>query len=170
MIKPGYVAEMAAYARWQNDIMYGLCDALGHEERQKDRGMFFGSIHRTLDHICSVNRSILTFLEGALPARASPDLMIWPDWEELKTVRLKQDDILWKGGQDWSEAWLEEDVALHNPTRDDPPMPPRWVMVVQIFNHQTHHRSQVTSALHRMGIQYGATDIPWRPGAGYFAG
>ncbi|MEL7526835.1 MAG: DinB family protein [Pseudomonadota bacterium] len=43
-------------------------------------------------------------------------------------------------------------------------------MMVQLFNHQTHHRSQVTSALHSMGIEFGTTDIPWRPGAGYLAG
>ncbi|MGD1883431.1 MAG: DinB family protein [Paracoccaceae bacterium] len=43
-------------------------------------------------------------------------------------------------------------------------------MIVQLFNHQTHHRSQVTFALHALGVNYGPTDIPWRPGAGFFAG
>ena len=81
-----------------------------------------------------------------------------------------QDDQLAAGGRDWTEGWLAEDVAIQNPRFDDPPVFPRWVMVVQLFNHQTHHRSQVTSALHAMGIDYGNTDIPWRPGAGYFAG
>ena len=85
-------------------------------------------------------------------------------------ARVMQDEILSAGGRDWTEAWLAEEIVMKSPRFDDPPSFPRWVMVVQIFNHQTHHRSQVTSALHTMGIDYGSTDIPWRPGAGYFAG
>jgi uncharacterized damage-inducible protein DinB len=32
-----------------------------------------------------------------------------------------------------------------------------------MFNHETHHRSQVTSALTQMGIDYGNTDLPYNP-------
>lgn len=170
MITPAYVAEMAAYARWQNDNVYRICDEIGQEERQRDRGLFFGSIHRTLDHICLVNQSILTFIDGTMPEPTPLDQVVWSDWEALKATRLLQDDTLLAGGQNWTEAWLAENVVMQSPRVDGPPPLPRWVMVVQIFNHQTHHRSQVTSALHAMGIDYGATDIPWRPGAGYFAG
>ncbi len=170
MITPGYVAEMAAYARWQNDNVYRICDEIGQEERQRNRGLFFGSIHHTLDHICLVNRLILALLDGDRPARTPFDQMAWPDWDDLKATRLMQDEILSAGGRDWTEAWLAENMLMRSPRFDDPPTFPRWVMVVQLFNHQTHHRSQVTTALHGMGVDYGATDIPWRPGAGYFAG
>lgn len=170
MITPIYVAEMAAYSRWQNDNVYRVCDEIGPEERERDRGLFFGSIHNTLDHICSVNRSILTFIDGTMPERTPPGQVVWHDWDALKTTRLKQDEILIAGGRDWTESWLAEEIVMLNPRFDDPPTFSRWVMVVQVFNHQTHHRSQVTSALHAMGIDYGVTDIPWRPGAGFFAG
>lgn len=132
--------------------------------------MFFGSIHNTLDHICVVNRSILTFLNGALPDRRPFGHVEWPDWDELKSIRLAQDDHLSVGAREWTEAWLAENTIKRDPQGEDAPAVPRWVMVAQLFNHQTHHRSQVTSALHQMGIDYGATDIPWRPGAGFFAG
>ena len=170
MITPAYVSEMADYSRWQNDTTYRLCDEIGQVERERDRGLFFGSIHHTLNHICLVNRSILTYLDGIMPERIPLDQMVWPDWEELKTIREMQDDTLSAGGREWTEAWLAEEIVMRSPRLDDPPTFPRWVMVVQLFNHQTHHRSQVTGAFHAMGIDYGATDIPWRPGAGYFAG
>ena len=170
MITPAYVAEMAAYARWQNDTIYRICDEMGEDERQRDRGMFFGSLHHTLDHICLVNRSILSYLDGVMSERVPFDQIVWPDWEALKATRLMQDDALAAGGRDWTEAWLAEEIVMQSPRFDDPPAFARWVMVVQLFNHQTHYRSQVTSALHAMGIDYGATDIPWRPGAGFFAG
>ena len=104
-----------------------------------------------------------------MPARIPLGQMVWPDWDELKATRLMQDDILSAGGRDWTEAWLAEEIVMQSPRLDDPPTFPRWVMVAQLYNYQTHHRSQVTGALHAMGIDYGATHIPWRPGAGYFA-
>ena len=143
MITPDYVAEMAAYSRWQNDNVYRICDEIGHSERQRDRGLFFRSIHHTLDHICLVNRSILTFLDGAMPARTPFDQVVWSDWDDLKSTRLMQDEALLAGGRDWTEPWLAEQIAMKSPRFDDPPTVPRWVMVVQLFNHQTHHRSQV---------------------------
>jgi uncharacterized damage-inducible protein DinB len=156
--------------RWQNDNVYECCEEIGPEARNLDRGMFFGSIHNTLDHICVVNQSILTFLNGSLPERDLPVLAIWPDWEDLKSARLQQDDLLSKGSREWTEDWLAGKTTKRDPQGNSFPAIPRWLMVVQLFNHQTHHRSQVTSAQHMMGIKYGATDIPWRPRAGFFAG
>lgn len=79
-----YTGEMASYARWQNENIYQCCDEIGREERERDRGIFFGSIHNTLDYICAVNRSILTFLKGMLPDRNPPGNAEWIDWDELK--------------------------------------------------------------------------------------
>jgi len=39
----------------------------------------------------------------------------------------------------------------------------RGFMMVQLFNHQTHHRSQVTCELHKLGLEYGCTDMPYNP-------
>lgn len=169
MISNEYLEEMARYARWQNDGVYQRCDEIGQQERTRELGMFFGSIHNTLDHICVVNRTILTFLDGVLPERTPRGKTVWPDWDELRAIRLEQDDVLSAGAREWTEAWLAGKTTKRDPQGDDLPAIPRWVMVVQLFNHQTHHRSQVTSALHSLGVDYGSTDIPWRPGAGYFA-
>lgn len=170
MITNNYIKEMASYSRWQNDSVFKCCDDIGSEERTRDRGMFFGSIHNTLDHICVVNRSILTFLNGTLPERNPPGGVVWPDWEQLKCVRTEQDDLLAKGAREWTEDWLSSGTAMIDQPSNGVPSIPRWVMLVQLFNHQTHHRSQVTVALHSLGLDYGSTDIPWRPGAGFFAG
>jgi uncharacterized damage-inducible protein DinB len=32
-----------------------------------------------------------------------------------------------------------------------------------MFNHQTHHRGQLTTLLMQMGVDPGETDIPWSP-------
>ena len=51
MIGVDYVRRMARYNRWQNENLYGAADGLTDEERHRDRGAFFGSIHRTMCHL-----------------------------------------------------------------------------------------------------------------------
>ncbi|PZR72725.1 MAG: hypothetical protein DI537_47275 [Stutzerimonas stutzeri] len=40
---------------------------------------------------------------------------------------------------------------------------PARVLLVRMFNHQTHHRGQLTTLLNQMGVDPGVTDIPWLP-------
>ena len=35
--------------------------------------------------------------------------------------------------------------------------------IVHFFNHQTHHRGQLTTLLSQLGIDPGVTDFPWMP-------
>jgi uncharacterized damage-inducible protein DinB len=39
----------------------------------------------------------------------------------------------------------------------------KWVLVTHLFNHQTHHRGQVTTLLSQRGIDVGSTDLPFMP-------
>ena len=40
---------------------------------------------------------------------------------------------------------------------------PRWVQVVQMFNHQTHHRGQIRAMLTAAGIDVSPPDVPVLP-------
>ena len=40
----------------------------------------------------------------------------------------------------------------------------RWLLVAHLFNHQTHHRGQVTTLLTQQGHDMGSTDLPFMPG------
>ena len=42
---------LARYNRWFNARLYDACEKLGDDERKRDRGAFFGSIHHTLTHL-----------------------------------------------------------------------------------------------------------------------
>jgi len=39
-----------------------------------------------------------------------------------------------------------------------------WVLVAHLFNHQAHHRGQLTTLLSQMGHDPGVTDLPFMPG------
>ena len=38
-----------------------------------------------------------------------------------------------------------------------------WIAVTHFFNHQTHHRGQLTTLLMQRGIDPGVTDLIWLP-------
>lgn len=38
-----------------------------------------------------------------------------------------------------------------------------WLAVTHFFNHQTHHRGQLTVLLSQCGKDYGVTDLIWLP-------
>ena len=51
MIDRAYVQRMARYNRWQNENLYGVADGLSDDERRRERGAWFGSIHKTFNHL-----------------------------------------------------------------------------------------------------------------------
>jgi uncharacterized damage-inducible protein DinB len=36
-----------------------------------------------------------------------------------------------------------------------------WLLTVHMFNHETHHRGQLTTVLNEMGYDCGVTDLPF---------
>lgn len=155
--------EMARYNQWQNSQMITICDGLGDDDLNDDRGLFFGSILGTLDHILYVDRVLIDiFSEGKLPSFA-PATRLSSDYAAYKSLRHTEDQRIAEICIHAAEGWFEETVTLENKALKKSRTLPRWFHAAQMFNHQTHHRSQVTSALHRMGIDYGNTDMPYNP-------
>ena len=64
MITPSLVRTLSDYNQWQNVSLYTAADSLSVEERQKDRGAFWGSIEATLNHILWGDRLWLSRLGG----------------------------------------------------------------------------------------------------------
>ncbi len=156
---------MAQYNRWMNGRLYAVCAEIPDAERKRDRGAFFKSIHGTFNHLLLGDRLWLgRFLDR--PFRAdSLDQELYADFDELRAERERTDkDIL-----DFSDSLDEEALArdfrvttIVNP--GDHVFPFRHVLL-QFFNHQTHHRGQVTTLIKQAGYEPGVTDLMWLPGA-----
>ncbi len=89
MIDTAYVRRMARYNRWQNQNLYGVADTLPDDERRRERGSFFGSIHKTLSHLLWADRVWMSrFGEGQkLEVGIPQSVSLYPDWEPLKRER-----------------------------------------------------------------------------------
>lgn len=156
--------ELSRYNRWQNEKLYEACAKLGDDVLERDLELFFGSIVATLDHILLVDHAIVDFLKsGEPPSGFEPLRRLHDDFASLRAAREAFDRDLEALFVDAPEGWLAEIIGFESEVVGGERRFPRAFMATQLFNHQTHHRSQVTSALHRLGVDYGNTDMPWNP-------
>jgi uncharacterized damage-inducible protein DinB len=148
---------MAAYNRQINQQFYAACAELGAVELKQDRGVFFTSILGTLNHLLRVDRLWLGgFTENSV-AFNSLDEELYGDFAELRGERERTDaDIL-----AWADTLTLE--QLEAPFNEHLAFP-TWLTVTHFFNHQTHHRGQLSALLGQCGLDYGVTDIPWVDG------
>ena len=89
MINRAYVQRMARYNRWQNENLYGVADRLTAEERQRERGAFFGSIHKTLSHLLWGDQIWMSRFAAAPKPQGSiaQSVALYAEWEGLKSKR-----------------------------------------------------------------------------------
>lgn len=171
MSSKSWAREMVLYNKWQNDTLFGHCAALAEEVRRQDRGMFFGNIHHTLDHILMVDERLLhCVIDGAWPTVAfAPEKLVRDDFATLSADRQAFDRDLLTAIESWADNWLEENVEVRFGRGESARTRtvPRMLFAMQLFNHATHHRAQVTAELHKLGIDYGNTDLPYNPYSQY---
>ena len=165
MIDRAYVQRMARYNRWQNENLYGVADRLSAAERCLERGAFFGSIHKTLNHLLWGDRSWMSrFTEMPKPQGGTRDsVSLYPDWGELKAARAEFDRTFIDWADTIDPSWLAADQTYYSNAIERELTKPRWVLVTHLFNHQTHHRGQVHCMLTQAGGKPSDTDLPFMP-------
>jgi uncharacterized damage-inducible protein DinB len=165
MMSSEWLHASARYNRWMNDKLYGLAAKLDDEARKRDTGAFFKSIHGTFNHLLLADRVWLARFNGvAVPPDCmgpggirSLDQELYADFEDLRRERAHTDEAL--------SAWVSE----LTPERLAAPFvynrfgqkheSPLWWAVAHLFNHQTHHRGQITALLMQQGCDPGVTDL-----------
>jgi uncharacterized damage-inducible protein DinB len=163
MIDAQYARTLARYNRWMNERLYALCDAIPDEERRRDRGAFFRSIHGTLDHLVYSDLAFLSRFTGDPPEVPPLGVELHASWSELSAVRTKLDARLDAWASGLADAWLAAPFTFTSRVDGVTRTLPAWVLVVHLFNHQTHHRGQLTTLLSQMGRDPGITDLSFMP-------
>jgi uncharacterized damage-inducible protein DinB len=164
MIGVDYMKTMAAYNRWMNERLYACCATLPDALRKRDAGAFFKSIHGTLNHLLLADRLWLGRFTGRPFAVSSLDQELYADFAELRRERALTDDAIddWVSGL--SQARLDDPFSYTTLTSGQPRRHPLGLLAVHFFNHQAHHRGQLTTLLKQHDVDPGVTDLPWMPG------
>jgi len=168
MITPEYCLLMARYNRWQNAELLKSLESMTDADLREDRGAFFGSIFRTVNHLLWGDTLWISRFDGG-EGPAQTDLTKTNTTDGAKTLaewsmeRFRTDArfVTWAkgvkhldltGDLTWFSGSIQSDVSK-----------PRAVCVAQMFNHQTHHRGQVHAMLGAAGAPMYTTDIPFMP-------
>lgn len=164
MYQGNHYQLMAQYNRWMNQKIYAVCAEIPDEKRKADLGAFFKSIHGTLNHLLWGDTIWMSRFTGQPITLGKAGEEIYADFATLRAEREKLDLVIndWAAHlhADWLSAPFEFTSVQDKKTR----RAPAFVFVTQIFNHQTHHRGQITTLIQQLGYAPGVTDVPWVPG------
>ena len=162
---------MAQYNTWANDRLYALAASLTEEERQRNLGAFFQSVHGTLNHLLVGDRAWLGRFSTSTPHRFqtlqtakrlvdySLRQILYADFAELRQERAETDEAIAAWMQELEPDMLLARMQYRNATRQIERDHALWFGLAHFFNHQTHHRSQATTLVHQLGKDYGTTDL-----------
>jgi uncharacterized damage-inducible protein DinB len=161
---------LAEYNQWMNDKVYDTAARLGPEALAQDRGAFFGSIMGTLNHLVVADTIWLNRF-CTLPGRAAllDEVLEWPkalalderlftDLDSMRGHRRRMDDLIRRWVATLTESDLDRVLAYRN-TKGVPARRRLSGLLQHLFNHQTHHRGQVTTLLTQAGQDVGVTDL-----------
>jgi len=165
MMSPEWLSTLARYNAWMNDKLYAVAATLSDEERKRDLGAFFKSIHGTFNHLLVADRIWLSRFKGLpLPDAivgpggiAALDRELYADFEELRRQRKLTDQELAAFVAELSHEQLVAPlVFMRGGLKLESPL---WGTLTHVFNHQTHHRGQITTLLSQQGRDPGVTDL-----------
>lgn len=161
-----YAIAMARYNMWQNESLTGAASGLDDAARQLDRGAFFGSIERTFAHLLWGDQMWLHRFAGTgLPAATSipGSVEMGMGWDAFCDARAAFDARILAWAHGVGADWFDGDLTWFSGGLGRDVTKPKQVLVLQLFNHQTHHRGQIHAMLTAAGAKPGDTDIPFMP-------
>ena len=133
---PEQFRQLAAYNRWANARLYAAALDLSNQAYRLHIGVFFGSLHGTLNHLLLTDRLWLKRLTGEGDHPNPLDAILYEDRAELTGARVAEDNRLVAVIDKYDDAAL---TNLHS-YKTTSGMPQSQVLVdilLHLFNHQT---------------------------------
>lgn len=160
-MRPEQARDLAAYNRWMNERLYDVCAELTDEQRRRDCGAFFKSVHGTLNHLVLTDQLWLGRFTGELFDFESLDQELHHDFDDLRAAREALDARIVEWAGELTQDDLDATLRYTSAVRPGERKYEMWLAVTHFFNHQTHHRGQLTTLLSQFGKEYGVTDLVW---------
>ena len=155
------LAQMARYHAWATERLLKSLAPISEQSYRKPCGLFFQSIHGTLNHL------LLTDSEIWYPRFTQGHTATVPLDAELEGNRTALASRLIAATARWpdyiaslDEAALADDLRYTMTTGQARTLPMAGALL-HVFNHATHHRGQITAALSMIGFTYEPIDLPF---------
>lgn len=161
---------MADYNQWMNKNIYLATSKLSANDLSENRGAFFGSIIGTLNHVLVGDTIWLKrFADHPLELKTldyvrsleKPQFLnaiLHHEFKSLERARFNMDAVIKDFVGELSDEALSSNLLYSN-TKGEPFSKNFGHLIQHFFNHQTHHRGQVSTLLCQLGIDVGVTDL-----------
>ena len=143
---------MARFNAWANLRLYECAARLPEEAYRADRKAFFGSVHRTLNHLLVVDRLWSGRIESVDRGICALDQILYDDFASLRAARRKEDEHLVAFVDGLGEERLGATVRFRAITNGGIYDARTDHILLTLFNHQTHHRGQVHVMMTQAGV------------------
>jgi uncharacterized damage-inducible protein DinB len=165
-----HIRLMAAYNAMMNTRMYEAAGTLSAATLAANRKAFFGSILGTLNHLLvgdriwlkrfaahPANHAALDPIRALAPPQRL-DQLLFEDFPDLSKHRRWLDGVITEWAGSLAEADLDYPLHYAN-LKGETADRNFFSLMMHFFNHQTHHRGQVTTLLSQVDIDIGSTDL-----------
>lgn len=144
--------SLSHYHLWAFQKLYAALQKVSDDDYRADMGLFFRSVHGTLNHLLLADRVWHARFAGtAAPAARALD-------EELVVDRAALEAATYAQCRAWREVIaghpadaFGETLTYHN-MAGVPCRTPFGKTLLHVFNHGTHHRGQISGVISRLGF------------------
>lgn len=155
-----HLQTMARYNLWATQRLFEAVDALPEADYRRDAGLFFKSVHGTLNHLLVAHRVWFARFADNVSPRIALNTELETDRTRLREAHL-EGARAWLPLLDvWPDARLTGRLEYQRLNGDAMSLPFHAVLA-HVFNHGTHHRGQVTAALTAFGRPAPELDLPY---------
>jgi uncharacterized damage-inducible protein DinB len=138
--------QLAAYNQWANTRIYDAAHSLPRADYYRPAGVFFGSLHGTLNHLLLTDRLWLKRLTGVGEHPNHLDAILHEELGDLTEAREAEDARLIQVIDGYDDRALEGPV-VYRTTSGKPQEQVLSDILMHLFNHQTHHRGQAHACI-----------------------
>jgi len=138
--------RLAHYNSWANSRLYAAALALTDEAYRRPMGVFFESLHGTLNHLLVADRIWLKRLTGQGEHLNQLNAVLYEDRVALARARIAEDARLVAVVGACDERTLVGRIAYSTTTGAHQENSLSDILA-HMFNHQTHHRGQAHACL-----------------------
>lgn len=162
---------MSLYNQRINTQLIQCCQALPTSILKKETHSFFTNIVSYWNHLLFGDLILLKRLAlnnvaqlsmddfGDFPSPNSPNDIYYQDLLDIVDLRKRVDALIIRYCQNLSDKDCEQFIS-YTTTEGEQITKAVSDVTQHIFNHQTHHRGQLTCVLSQFGVDYGCMDLP----------
>lgn len=148
-----YFVYQTDYQHWANDVLFSALDRLSDEARNSEQKLFFGSLHKTVDHLQFFYSKWFTRLSGQSKPPSYSGI-VHGDWRELKNAMRQEIRSM----QHWLEQQPEDffDGQIHYRRTLNHEEQGIWVRdaLTHVFTYASLERGHISATGSALGAPY----------------